>query len=133
VGTIGQALRAGVPMLVVPFAHDQPDNAERVRRLGVARVLPRARYNTARAAAALRHLLEDPGYAARAAAVGRRVRSEDGTAVACAPLERLAAARGCRIKWQDGHTRPPEPTTRRRGPGGRTWDSVPGRAPRTGR
>ena len=35
----GQALRAGRPMLVVPFAHDQPDNAARVRRLGVARVV----------------------------------------------------------------------------------------------
>jgi rhamnosyltransferase subunit B len=94
VGTIGQALRAGVPMLVVPFAHDQPDNAERVRRLGVAGVLPCARYNSARAAAALRRLLEDPGYAARAAAVGRRVRGEDGTAVACDALERLLAAQG---------------------------------------
>lgn len=29
VGTTGQALRAGVPQLIVPFAHDQPDNAAR--------------------------------------------------------------------------------------------------------
>jgi UDP:flavonoid glycosyltransferase YjiC (YdhE family) len=39
IGTIGQALRA--PQLVVPFAHDQPDNALRVEGLGVARVLYR--------------------------------------------------------------------------------------------
>ena len=48
VGTTAQALRAGVPMLVVPFAHDQPDNAARVRRLGVARVLSRRAYRAAR-------------------------------------------------------------------------------------
>jgi spore coat polysaccharide biosynthesis predicted glycosyltransferase SpsG len=35
IGTTAEALRSGRPMLVVPFAHDQYDNAERVRRLGV--------------------------------------------------------------------------------------------------
>src|SRR5262249_28459461 len=30
IGTTGQALRAGRPMLVVPFGFDQPDNADRV-------------------------------------------------------------------------------------------------------
>ena len=29
VGTTGQALRAGRPMLIVPFGQDQPDNARR--------------------------------------------------------------------------------------------------------
>ncbi len=33
IGTTAQALRAGRPMLVVPWAHDQPDNADRIRRL----------------------------------------------------------------------------------------------------
>jgi UDP:flavonoid glycosyltransferase YjiC (YdhE family) len=32
VGTTAQALRAGVPQLIVPFSHDQPDNAARCRR-----------------------------------------------------------------------------------------------------
>ena len=36
IGTLGQALRAGRPMLVVPFAFDQHDNALRADRLGVA-------------------------------------------------------------------------------------------------
>src|SRR5262249_35745081 len=36
IGTTAQALRAGRPMLVVPHAHDQQDNARRVARLGVA-------------------------------------------------------------------------------------------------
>ena len=37
VGTSAAGLTAGVPQLVVPFAFDQPDNASRLRRLGVAR------------------------------------------------------------------------------------------------
>jgi rhamnosyltransferase subunit B len=47
IGTAAQALAAGIPQLVVPSAHDQPDNAVRIRRLGVGDfLLPRA-YRTA--------------------------------------------------------------------------------------
>jgi UDP:flavonoid glycosyltransferase YjiC (YdhE family) len=92
VGTTAQALRAGRPMFVVPFAHDQPDNADRVMRIGAARVLPRARYTAARAAAELRALLDEPRYAARAAEVSRQVRAEDGAVAAADALERLLAA-----------------------------------------
>jgi rhamnosyltransferase subunit B len=38
IGTSAQALTAGIPQLVVPFAHDQFDNAARLERLGVAAV-----------------------------------------------------------------------------------------------
>src|ERR1019366_84847 len=44
VGTTAQALRSGKPMIVVPWSHDQPDNAMRVRKLGVAPVIPRSKY-----------------------------------------------------------------------------------------
>jgi rhamnosyltransferase subunit B len=43
IGTSATVLAAGKPQLVVPFAFDQPDNAARLRRLGVAAtVLPNA-------------------------------------------------------------------------------------------
>lgn len=87
-GTTGQALRAGRPALVVPHAHDQPDNGRRVAKLGVARVLDARRYSAARATAEVRPLLDDPGYASRAEAVGRRVRAEDGVGAACDAIER---------------------------------------------
>jgi rhamnosyltransferase subunit B len=44
IGTTAQALAAGVPQMVVPFAHDQPDNAVRVHRLGVGDFLLPRRY-----------------------------------------------------------------------------------------
>lgn len=82
VGTTGQALRAGVPMLVVPYNHDQPDNAARVTRLGVARTISRESYKAARVAAELKQLLEKPSYAERAKEVGIQVREENGAATA---------------------------------------------------
>ncbi len=91
IGTTGQALAAGRPMLVVPWSHDQPDNAARLVRLGVARTLGRARYTAPRAAAALRSLLSDAPATDRAARLGAKVRGENGVEVACAALERLLA------------------------------------------
>ena len=42
IGTASQAIAAGIPQLIVPFSHDQPDNAVRIRRLGIGDfVLPR--------------------------------------------------------------------------------------------
>jgi UDP:flavonoid glycosyltransferase YjiC (YdhE family) len=70
IGTTGEAMRAGRPMLVVPYGHDQPDHAARLTRLGLARRVPRARYDAATAAREIRLLLEDASYAARAAETG---------------------------------------------------------------
>src|SRR5207248_4849046 len=89
IGTTGLAMRAGRPMLVVPHSHDQPDNAERVRRLGIARTLAPGRYTAPRVAAELRHLLGEPAYSSRARQVGEAVRSEDGVGAACDALEEL--------------------------------------------
>lgn len=89
VGTLQQALRAARPMLVVPFAHDQPDNAYRVERLGVARILPPRRYTAGRAVDELEHLLGDVAYTQRASDVGAIVRAEDGATAACDAIEEL--------------------------------------------
>jgi rhamnosyltransferase subunit B len=87
IGTTGQALRAGRPMLVVPHAFDQPDNAARVTGLGVARTLLPKHYTATRAVTQVRTLLENPSYAQRAAEVGDMVRLEDGIQRACDALE----------------------------------------------
>jgi rhamnosyltransferase subunit B len=83
IGTTGQSLRAGKPMLVVPFAHDQFDNAARITRLGVGRILPRAKYNTMRAIKELSRLLKEQSYTIRATAIARHVQIEDGIRTAC--------------------------------------------------
>jgi UDP:flavonoid glycosyltransferase YjiC (YdhE family) len=89
VGTTAQALRAGRPMLVMPYSHDQPDNARRVRHLGVAKVIQRKSYVAEAAAKKISSLLEDNGYAHRSSEVATVVAEEDGVATACNALERL--------------------------------------------
>lgn len=87
IGTTQQAMRAGRPMLVVPFAHDQPDNARRVRDLGIARALAIDRYTAGRAVRELRRLLEEPAYGERAWSVGEQIGSEAGVTAACDAIE----------------------------------------------
>lgn len=87
IGTTAQALRAGRPQLVVPFAHDQFDNAARVERLGAGRVVGLADLEPIRLEEALRTILSDPGVLEKAAAASRAVSADDGVAAACDAVE----------------------------------------------
>ena len=89
VGTTAQCLRAGKPMVIMPYSHDQPDNARRMKRLDVSRTIQRANYKPARVARRLRDLLDEPEYAQRAEMVARQIFAEDGTRIACNALEAL--------------------------------------------
>jgi len=96
IGTTGEAMRAGRPMLVVPFSQDQPDHARRLKRLGVARSIPAERYDARRATRAVAELLKDAACADRAKEVGARVRTEAGVQTACDAIERLPLWRHAR-------------------------------------
>jgi UDP:flavonoid glycosyltransferase YjiC (YdhE family) len=89
VGTTAQCLRAGKPMLIMPYSHDQPDNARRMRRLKVARVILRANYTPLRVARKLKAMLAEPMFALRARLVAQRLSHEDGVRSACDALEEL--------------------------------------------
>ena len=87
---MAEALRAGRPVLTVPFAHDQFDNGARVERLGVGRTVPRSKYSAKTAEAALARLLSEPSYATAAAQIGECIRAENGAQTAAHALDRFA-------------------------------------------
>ena len=91
-GTTAQALRSGAPQLVMPYAHDQPDNARRIRKLGVGRSISRRLYERgSRGDFALEIMNEArddcAGYSRE---LGKRVRAENGPRSACERMEQLA-------------------------------------------
>ncbi len=86
-GTTGQALRAGRPMLFVPFGWDQPDNALRVERLGSGLAIARTEYSADTAFAKLDRLHREPSFASRAADLAAIVRSQHGIQEACDAVE----------------------------------------------
>jgi rhamnosyltransferase subunit B len=93
IGTTGQAMAAGRPTVVVPHAHDQYDNAARVKRLGISETLRSTRVTPERLAGALRGVLEDPSCSLLAGEVARKMVGEDGAGRAAAEIERVCNAR----------------------------------------
>lgn len=91
VGTTAQCLRAGKPMLIMPYSHDQPDNARRMRRLGVGQTIQKSQYRAGRVAKMLGGMLADAALAERAASIADVLRREDGVKSACDALEALHA------------------------------------------
>lgn len=90
IGTSSQGLAAGVPQLVVPHAHDQPDNAARLVRLGVARTLEPKRYEAPRVAEELRALLNDPQVGRACEDVASRFVNVDSIGQTCDLIEEVA-------------------------------------------
>jgi rhamnosyltransferase subunit B len=89
IGTTAQALRSGKPMIVMPFSHDQPDNAARVKRLGTGDVIPRRKYRADRVSRTLQHLLSDSAVLRTASEIGTAIQAEHGITSAADALERL--------------------------------------------
>jgi rhamnosyltransferase subunit B len=92
IGTLSQGLAAGVPQLIMPMGHDQPDNARRLVRLGAGDVLPPKRFTPERVAEKLRHLIRDAEIAAACARVKALCREGNPAGAAVTVLECMARA-----------------------------------------
>jgi UDP:flavonoid glycosyltransferase YjiC (YdhE family) len=80
-GTTAAGLRAGVPTLVVPFFADQPFWGGRVHRLGAGpEPISRRRLSARTLSDSIARTVSDPEIRGTAAALGRRLREEDGVA-----------------------------------------------------
>ncbi|MHB9132707.1 MAG: glycosyltransferase [Armatimonadota bacterium] len=87
-GTTAAILRAGIPCIVTPFFADQPYWARTVYQLGVGpQPIPRKQLTAERLAAAIDQAVNDQEMRARAAALGERIRAEDGVGEAVRLIE----------------------------------------------
>jgi MGT family glycosyltransferase len=86
--TAFEALAEGKPMVVIPFAYDQPAIAARLKRLHVAEVLPVMRLSALRVRAAVTKVLNDASYRNAAQKVQAVLRSTEGAELAADIIER---------------------------------------------
>jgi rhamnosyltransferase subunit B len=89
IGTTAEALRSGVSQLVIPFAHDQFDNAARVKALGVGLSLPAAQLSAVRLTHRLRRLLSSRTIAVKSRALASRFGPNSNFAILCDTLVSL--------------------------------------------
>ncbi|MGB7876172.1 MAG: glycosyltransferase [Anaerolineales bacterium] len=78
-GTTAEALRAGVPSVILPFVFDQPFWGARVKALGLGPdPIPQKNLTAERLANAIRIAVSDSNMRQRASSYGRAIRAENG-------------------------------------------------------
>jgi UDP:flavonoid glycosyltransferase YjiC (YdhE family) len=87
IGTVAQVIKAGKPMLGIPFSHDQPDNTARIKRLGIGELIYKKELTKQRLKKNLVSMLNDQKYFEKAKSIGDKVKSENGTKTACDAIE----------------------------------------------
>jgi MGT family glycosyltransferase len=87
--TVIAALRCGVPLVVVPTAHDKPDNARRVVQAGAGVRLAARDCTPERLRDAVLEVLDDARYRQRAQELSERLEQAPGPAGAAELLEHL--------------------------------------------
>ena len=94
IGTVAQCFAAGIPQLVVHMSLDQPDNAARVKRLGVGLGIGIRRLTAGRLGPLLKRCLEDDAIKAEAIQRARHVQQRQPVTMLLAWLESTMASMG---------------------------------------
>lgn len=89
IGTLALGLRHGVPMVLTPSAHDQPDTARLAKRARVAEILPPQLFYADLLASKLNVLMGDSAAYERLASWRERIAEENGAVTAADALEDL--------------------------------------------
>jgi UDP:flavonoid glycosyltransferase YjiC (YdhE family) len=87
IGTCAEALRAGISSVIIPFAFDQPDNAWRLGRLGVAVTLSRNGITARAMAGRLEKILADGQVADKAKCLSATIWNSNSARTAIEALE----------------------------------------------
>jgi len=88
-GTMLAALAAGIPLVIVPVAADQPDNADLCSAAGVARVVPLDGVDAAGVRAAIETVTTEEAYRSRALEVAEEIAAMPGPDAAVERLEAI--------------------------------------------
>lgn len=89
IGSTAQSLAAGIPQLIMPMSHDQPDNANRLKRFGVADWVKPSAFRPRRVARMLDELIESPDVQRSCRELALRFDNVDPLAGACEVVERF--------------------------------------------
>lgn len=109
IGTTAEALRAGVPQLVVPFGWDQHDNGARVKNLGLGDVIHASRLRPDKLAKVLQALTGSAGVQSQCKRVAERFDPRQDLVAHCLAMEqrvldRPVARRSCTpLQGRHGH------------------------------
>jgi rhamnosyltransferase subunit B len=87
IGTSATALRAGTPQLIMPMGFDQPDNANRLEKLGVALQIKAKHYRVKILAQKLHDLLNSKKIQNRCKAIAKKAQKDTSMKKTCQIIE----------------------------------------------
>jgi rhamnosyltransferase subunit B len=105
IGTTADALQAGTPQLVVPFAWDQFDNGARITALGVGTVIHAQRLTVRKLVRSLEVLCGSKTMRAQCAAVAARLQIRHDPIVICEAIEAALQTQGASNPTAGPHVR----------------------------
>ncbi len=90
IGTTAQAIAAGIPQVIRPMAHDQPDTATRVARLGIGLTLDPKQFNPETLARALEKLVSSATVLERCKTLALQIHPEQALHDTCTLIEEFS-------------------------------------------
>ncbi len=77
IGTIGQALAAGLPQVLIPYSHDQPDNARRAEKLGIGLTIQARSLSKLNLTKALKKVMKNSSFSNRASQLSGEFKNKE--------------------------------------------------------
>jgi rhamnosyltransferase subunit B len=87
IGTTAQAIAAGIPQVIRPMAHDQPDTAARVEKLGIGVSLSPNKFNATSLSENLKLLITSQAVSERCKTYGARIQPDQSLNETCSIIE----------------------------------------------
>ena len=87
IGTTAQAIAAGIPQVIRPMAHDQPDTAARVEKLGIGASLSPKKFNAASLAEKLHSLITSQAVLERCKSYADKIDPDGALGETCTIIE----------------------------------------------
>jgi rhamnosyltransferase subunit B len=98
IGTTAKCIVAGVPQLIIPRSHDQPDNASRIVKLGLGSTLSYRKIDGADLVTAVEHLLASKTTVSRCRDFQARILATDVLSTLCDWAEEIAGKYAGRLR-----------------------------------
>jgi rhamnosyltransferase subunit B len=106
IGTTARCIAAGVPQLIIPRSHDQPDNARRIANLGLGKALSYRRLDSSALGMTLRQVLESQVLPSRCRDFQARVLAVDTLSDVSYWAEKIATQNAIRRQSVGPRSRP---------------------------
>ena len=90
IGTTAQAIAAGIPQVIRPMAHDQPDTAARVEKLGIGASLNPKKFHAASLAEKIKILITSKAVLDRCKLYAERINPDQSLNETCMTIEKFS-------------------------------------------